>query len=123
MKRLIFQLVGLAILSVMFSTAAAAQDGAAGAQGTPLSQEELKALEKKVEGTYQVQVKNARVKPSIPADLAQIVEKNRHATKTTYVSLGTLVRVKILPSSEISKAGFKGLEKIKYVSEEEFKAE
>lgn len=70
-----------------------------------------------IEGTYQIQVINTRNQPYIPSNLKEMVLEKRDATKTIYVSLGTNVRLKILPLSEISKPDFKSLEPLARIFE------
>ena len=70
-----------------------------------------------IEGTYQIQVINSRSQPYIPANIAQLVINNRNSTLVTYVNLGTEVRLKILPLSEVNTPDFKPLEKISHITE------
>jgi len=69
------------------------------------------------EGTYQLQVINSRNQPFIPANINELVAEKRNATEVVYVQLGSEVRLKILPLSEINKPGFIPLEKIIHVTE------
>lgn len=93
MKNVLFYIIF--ILSLSFS-------GFAQEKG---SQKEIAIEEKlkKYEGTFQIQVKNPRMKPSIPYNIDQLIESNRTENKVTYVQLGTEVRLMVLPKSEISK--------------------
>ncbi len=68
-----------------------------------------------IDGTYQIQMINTRNKPNIPGNLNQLVLENRDATQVKYISLGTEVRLKILPLSEINKPDFKPLTMITHV--------
>ena len=70
-----------------------------------------------IDGTYQIQVLHPRAEPLIPANINKIVLDNRDATQVKYVAVGTMVRIKILPLSEINRPDFKPLERIKHVSE------
>jgi len=70
-----------------------------------------------IDGTYQIQVINSRSQPLMPVNLNKIVLENRDATKVKYVPLGSIVRLMILPLSEINKPDFKPLDQIGYVSE------
>ena len=70
-----------------------------------------------IDGTYQIQVINSRNKPYIPYNLNQLVLENRDATVVKYVTIGSEVRIKVLPLSEINKPDFKPLPKIAYVSQ------
>ncbi len=69
------------------------------------------------EGTWQIEVVNSRNQPFIPGDIDEIVAEKRHASEVVYVQLGTVVRLKILPVSEINRLQFIPLEKIKFISE------
>lgn len=62
---------------------------------------------KKYEGQFQIQVKDMRYKPSIPYNLDELIEKNRKQNEVTYVSLGSAVRLMILPVNYINKTGKK----------------
>ncbi len=64
-----------------------------------------------IQGTYQIEVLG-RANPLIPANLSQIVEKNRDQNKVVYVNLGTMARLKILPLNQIQKSSFKAIEEI-----------
>jgi hypothetical protein len=69
-----------------------------------------------IEGTYQIQVVNSRNHPYIPYNLNQLVLDNRDATQVKYVTLGTEVRIMVLPLSEINKPDFKPLKQIAHVA-------
>lgn len=69
------------------------------------------------EGTWQIQVVNSRNQPFIPGNIDEIVADKRHASEVVYVQLGTAVRLKILPVSEINRIQFIPLEKIKFITE------
>ncbi len=73
----------------------------------------------KINGTYQLEI-IGRQNPLIPANLHQIVTENRKENQLSYVQLGTMVRVKILPFSEINSPSFKPL-KEEFVNVESFK--
>ncbi len=70
-----------------------------------------------IEGTYQIEVINTRSQPYIPGNLKEMVLEKRDATKIIYVQLGTEVRLKILPYSEIRKANFKPLPLVSHITE------
>ena len=113
-------LAGMPILTLLVSTSdVAAQQVQRSTQETQLTAEDLQLLEKKAQGTYQILVRG-RQNPLIPQNIGQIVERNRHASKVVYVSLGTMVKVKILPKSEIEGAGFKPVSNVANLSEQEF---
>jgi hypothetical protein len=69
------------------------------------------------EGTWQIQVVSSRNQPFIPGNIAELVAEKRDASETVYVQLGTEVRLKILPLSEINRPQFIPLEKIKFITE------
>lgn len=75
------------------------------------------AQNSEIEGTYQIQVINSRNQPSIPGNIDELILQNRHATEAVYVQLGTEVRLKILPLSEINRTGFTPVEKIIHITE------
>jgi hypothetical protein len=63
-------------------------------------------IEQKLEkhkDTFQIQVKDSRQKPSIPFNIDEIIELNRKENEVSYVQLGTMVRIMILPKKEILK--------------------
>lgn len=72
---------------------------------------------KNQEGTYTVQVIKLRDLPLLPYNIDQIVEEKRDAEKVIYHSIGTHVRLKILPLSEIRKKDFVPVKSLEYVSE------
>jgi hypothetical protein len=67
---------------------------------------------KKYEGTFQIQVKDIRCKPSIPYNIDELIEKNRKQTETVYINLGSAVRLKILSLDEIKKNNNKKIDLI-----------
>lgn len=40
---------------------------------------------KKYEGTFQIQIKNPRLKPNIPYNIDKLIETNRKADETVYI--------------------------------------
>jgi hypothetical protein len=67
---------------------------------------------KKYEGTFQIQVINMRLKPSIPYNIDELIEKNRKQNETVYITLGSSVRLKILSLNEIKINGNKKIDLI-----------
>lgn len=67
---------------------------------------------KKYQGTFQIQVKNMRMKPNIPYNIDELIEKNRKQNETVYISLGTNVRLKILSLNEIKNNSLQKLDLI-----------
>lgn len=55
---------------------------------------------KKYEGAFQIQVKSMRMKPSIPYNIDELIEKNRKQDENVIISLGTDVRLKVFSVSE-----------------------
>lgn len=76
-------------------------------------------IDSNIEGTYQIQVIGTRAQPNIPGNLKEIVQKNRNATQVKYVSLGSVVKLKILPFSQINSSSFKPLTSIAHIAREE----
>lgn len=76
----------------------------------------LMKLYQKLEGTYQVQIIDSREKIAFPLTTLDAIEKQRHATETTYFWLKERVKIMVLPVSVISKKDFKPLERIIYTS-------
>jgi hypothetical protein len=72
-----------------------------------------------VRGTYQLQVIGSRAQPLVPENLAVLVQKNRHAREVVYIALGTQLRLKVLPYSEIGKAGFKPVQPVAHLTSEQ----
>lgn len=66
------------------------------------------------DGTYQLEIINTRYMPVLPGNLMNIIRDNRHETNTVYVQINNMLRVKILPKSEINSPGFQPL-KEKYI--------
>jgi hypothetical protein len=81
----------------------------------PVSAQEESKKPIGIEGTYQIQVLNTRALPLIPSNLEMLIKKERHATEEKFIKLGEQVRLKVLPLSEISKPGFKAVEKVVYI--------
>lgn len=71
----------------------------------------------KVKGTYTIQMVNTRDLPSIPYNLEKQVEAARDKEKVTFLKLSPYVRVKIYPTTEISKPNYKPAKEIEYVRE------
>lgn len=67
---------------------------------------------KKYEGTFQIQLKDVRMKPNIPYNIDEIIEQNRKQTENVYVSIGTYARIKIFSASEIKKNNGKKIDMI-----------
>jgi len=53
----------------------------------------------KYRGIFQIQMKDNRLKALLPYNIDVLIEQNRSETIVTYVSLGTDVRLMILPKS------------------------
>lgn len=78
---------------------------------------ELNSQQKKLEGTYQIQVINSRNNPFIPANIDEIVTSNRKEDVITYYKISENVRIKILPQNIIDKKDFTPLELIQHIEE------
>ena len=57
----------------------------------------------KYKGSFQIEVKNIRYKPNIPYNIDELIEKNRKSDRVSYVNIGTDVRLKIYPLSQVGK--------------------
>lgn len=79
----------------------------------------LMKLLSKFEGTYQVQIIDSRELAAIPLSLMDTIEVKRDANSVKYVWLKSNVRVKILPTTEITAPNFKSLERVIYISSSE----
>lgn len=93
MKKVLFYIIFIVSLSI------------SGFAQEKSSHKEITIEEKldKYKDTFQIQVKDIRMKPSIPYNIDELIESNRAENKVTYVQLGTQVRLMILPKSEILK--------------------
>jgi len=58
---------------------------------------------KKYEGTFQIQVSDPRLKPSIPYNIDELIENNRSQNEVKYLQLGTQVRLMILPKNQVKR--------------------
>lgn len=71
----------------------------------------------KIQGTYQIQVINSRNEPFIPANIEEIVKKNRKKDQIVYYKIADDVRVLILPEVTINSTDFKPLDQIAHIEE------
>ena len=69
-----------------------------------------------VEGTYQIQMIHTRNKPYLPTNLNAIVLRKRDNSVAVDTMLSPVIRLHILPLSEITKLDFKPMERITYVN-------
>lgn len=78
---------------------------------------EIHQLNKKFEGTYQVQVVNSRNQVALPFDLIKTIEKERKQSQEVFYKIDDNIRIRILPRNTINNRGFAKLEKLKYITE------
>jgi hypothetical protein len=67
---------------------------------------------KKYEGTFQIQIKDPRLKPNIPYNIDELIENNRKQNETVYINLGSQVRLKIFSLAEIQSNSGKKIDLI-----------
>tara|TARA_B110000285_G_scaffold220301_1_gene271881 strand:+ start:352 stop:708 length:357 start_codon:yes stop_codon:yes gene_type:complete len=82
---------------------------------------ELIDLYKSIEGTYQIQLIDVRYKPSIHISIAEEIVENRGESENNYIMYNDDIRILILPKSVIELAGFKQIERVKYISTDDLK--
>jgi preprotein translocase subunit SecF len=68
-------------------------------------------------GTFQFQVINSRLQPSINVNIIEKIESNRHQTDTVYLKYTEEIRIMILPVKTIQRADFKKLDLIRHISQ------
>jgi hypothetical protein len=68
-------------------------------------------------GTFQIQVVNSRIKPTVGVEIIEKIEAERKETETIYIPLREHVRIMVLPHSEIQKADFIKIPYFQYVQE------
>ena len=108
----------LVILFFSFSIKTTAQS----AQKTGKEEtERLVALQKKLEGTYQIQVIDSREKVAFPLSTLDVIETKRTKTDTIYFWLKERVRIMVLPANELNKVDFKPLTNTVYISSDSSK--
>lgn len=78
--------------------------------------QELIELYKSIEGTYQIQLIDVRYVPSMHISFAETIIKNRKKTEDNYVQFNSDIRILILSEDSINSAGFKPVDRIKYIS-------
>lgn len=57
----------------------------------------------KYHGSFQIEMKSERMKPNIPYNLDELIEKNRKQNEVVFVKISDNTRLKIYPQSEVSK--------------------
>lgn len=82
------------------------------AQNTPSQQRELW---NKSMGSFQFQVINSRIQPSIHVEVIDLIEKSRADHEVVYIDYKPNIRIKILPKSEINGVYTK-MELIKHIT-------
>ena len=85
---------------------------------SPVSEADSKELNErwnKALGSFQFQIIDSRVNPSIHISTIDLIEKNRLEDKVNYIDFREHIRIMILPKTAISKDFIK-LELFKYIS-------
>jgi len=67
-----------------------------------------------LDGTYQIEIHNVRLQPSIPGNILEIVASNRSENETIFYPLDQNIRIRIPSRNEITDPNFQKLELIKY---------
>ena len=68
-------------------------------------------------GTFQIQVVNSRINPTVGVEIIEKIEASRKETEIVYISLRENVRIMILPNREIQKADFVKIPYFQYIQE------
>ena len=87
---------------------------------TPEEQKVFDALNQrwnKALGTFQIQVVNSRINPTVGVEIIEKIEANRKETEIVYIPLRENVRIMILPNREIQKADFVKIPYFQYIQE------
>jgi len=87
---------------------------------TPEEQKVFDALNKRWNdalGTFQIQVLNSRIKPTVGVEIIERIEAERKETEIIYIQLREHVRIMVLPHREIQKADFIKIPYFQYVQE------
>lgn len=68
-------------------------------------------------GTFQIQVVNSRINPTVGVEIIEKIEADRKESEIVYISLRENVRIMVLPHREILKADFVKIPYFQYVQE------
>lgn len=68
-------------------------------------------------GTFQIQVVNSRINPTVGVEIIEKIEASRKEAEIVYISLRENVRIMILPIREIQKVDFVKIPYFQYVQE------
>jgi hypothetical protein len=68
-------------------------------------------------GTFQIQVVNSRINPTVGVEIIEKIESERKETEIVYIPLRENVRIMVLPNREILNADFKKIPYFQYVQE------
>ena len=77
----------------------------------------LAELSRQMEGTYQVQVVNSRQYFSMPLNIFDSIQAQRHKTETRYLQVSENIRIMIPSQQAILSPGFKPLQRVVYLTE------
>jgi len=68
-------------------------------------------------GTFQIQVVNSRINPTVSVEFIEKIESERKETEIVYIPIRENVRIMVLPHREIQKADFVKIPYFQYVQE------
>lgn len=71
--------------------------------------QELTALKKELEGSYQVQMLDPKAEPSLMLSVYEEIRSRRDDKKVVHYQVDDKTRIKILPKAEIQAKGFEGV--------------
>jgi hypothetical protein len=115
MKKKIFLLL-FAAASIYASPARAQQSAASNVNDIQKLNEETNQKWNKSLGSFQFQIINSRINPSIDISIIDEIEKNRDKTKIVYINYVENIKIMILPESTIQQP-YQKLELIKYINQ------
>ena len=87
---------------------------------TPDEQKVFDALNQrwnKALGTFQIQVVNSRINPTVGVEIIEKIEAERKEAEIVYITLRENVRIMVLPNKEIQKADFVKIPYFQYIQE------
>lgn len=79
-------------------------------EGSEAEAKDLLKLKKELKGTYQIQMVGTRKRAAIPLSLYEKIDSVRKEEELVYYKVSDIMRVKVLPSSQIEAEGFKGIQ-------------
>ena len=115
----LFSLIFTLFLFLVLSSETKAQETVKSSR-TPEEQKVFDALNQrwnKALGTFQIQVVNSRINPTVGVEIIEKIEASRKETEIVYISLRENVRIMVLPNREIQKADFVKIPYFQYIQE------